>query len=54
MPAIFVTSPMRYVSAIGFEIKAPFNNNHPTPTNDVIVNPKNPENPDSNQWLLRT
>jgi hypothetical protein len=31
-------------------MKAPFNNNLPTPNNDVIINP---ENPDSNQWLLR-
>jgi hypothetical protein len=30
-----------------------FNNNLPKPTNDVIANPQNPENPDSNQWLLR-
>jgi hypothetical protein len=28
-------------------MKAPFNNNLPTLTNDVMVNPKNPENPDS-------
>ena len=31
-------------------MKTPFNNNLPTQTNDVMVNP---ENPDSNQWLLR-
>jgi hypothetical protein len=46
-------SPMRYASAGGLEIKSPSNNNLPTLTNDVMVNPRNPENPDSNQWLLR-
>jgi hypothetical protein len=40
-------SPMRYASARGFEMKAPSNNNLPTPTDDVIVNPRNPVNPDS-------
>jgi hypothetical protein len=34
-------------------MKAPFNNNLPNQTNDVMVNPINPENPDSNHWLLR-
>jgi hypothetical protein len=34
-------------------MKVPFNGNPPTQTNDVMVNPRNPENPDSNQWLLR-
>jgi hypothetical protein len=34
--------------------KAPFNNNLPTQINDVIVNPINPRNPDSNTWLPRT
>jgi hypothetical protein len=28
-------------------MNASFNNNLPTQTNDVIVNPRNPENPDS-------
>jgi hypothetical protein len=28
-------------------MKAPFNNNPPLQTGDVIVNPVNPENPDS-------
>jgi hypothetical protein len=28
-------------------MKVPSNNNLPTQTNDVIVNPRNPENPDS-------
>ena len=28
-------------------MKAPFNNYLPTQTNDVMVNPINPENPDS-------
>jgi hypothetical protein len=34
-------------------MKAPFNNNLPTQTGDVIVNPINPENPDSKTRLLR-
>ncbi len=38
---------MRYASARGLALKAPFNNNLPTQTNDVMVNPENPENPDS-------
>ena len=42
-------SPMRNASAGCFEMKAPINNNLPNQTNDVIINP---ENPDSNQWLL--
>ena len=46
-------SPMRNASAKDLEMKTPFNNNLPTQTNDVIVNPINPENPDSNNWLLR-
>jgi len=40
-------SPLRYAAARGFEMKAPFNNDLPNQTNDVIVNPINPENPDS-------
>ena len=35
-------------------LKATFNNNLPTQTGDVIVNPINSENPDSNNWLPRT
>jgi hypothetical protein len=46
-------SPLRNAAARGFEIKAPFNNNLPNQTNDVMVNPRNPENPDSNNWLQR-
>jgi hypothetical protein len=46
-------SPMRYASAKGLEMKSTSINNLPTLTNDVIVNLRNPENPDSNQWLLR-
>jgi hypothetical protein len=38
---------MRYAAAESQEMDAPFNNNLPTPTNDVIVNPGNPVNPDS-------
>jgi hypothetical protein len=41
---------MHYASAESQEMDAPFNNNLPTPTNDVMVNPVNP---DSNHWLLR-
>jgi hypothetical protein len=37
---------MRNASAKGLEMKTPSNNNLPTPTNDVIVNLRNPENPD--------
>ena len=33
--------------------KAAFNNKLPTQTGDVIVNPRNPENPDSNIQLPR-
>ena len=46
-------SPMRNASAKSQELKAPYNNNLPTPIDDVIVNPINSVNPDSNQWLLR-
>jgi len=46
-------SPMRDASARGLAMKAPFNDNISPQTGDVIVNPRNPENPDSNQWLLR-
>jgi hypothetical protein len=34
---------MRYASAKNFEMKAPFNNNLPTQTGDVLVNPINPD-----------
>jgi hypothetical protein len=43
---------MRNASAKSLAMKATFNNNLPTQTNDVMVNPKNPENPDSNTQLL--
>jgi hypothetical protein len=46
-------SPMCYTSAKGLALKASCNNNLPTQANDVMVNPENPENPDSNNWLLR-
>jgi hypothetical protein len=46
-------SPMRYASAKGLALKASCNNNLPTQANDVMVNPRNPLNPDSNNWLLR-
>jgi len=45
---------MRNAAARGFEMKAPFNNNLPLQTGDVLVNPINPVNPDSKSWLLRT
>ena len=38
-------SPMRYASARGLAMKAPFNNNLPRPSNDVMDNPENPVNP---------
>ena len=38
---------MRYASVKSQEMKAPFINNLPMPTNDVMVNPIHPENPDS-------
>ena len=34
-------------------MKAKFKNNLPNQTNDVMFNSGNPENPDSNNWLLR-
>ena len=34
-------------------MKALFNDNISPQTGDVIVNPGNPENPDSNNWLPR-
>jgi len=40
-------SPMRYASAKSLAMKAICNNNLPTQSNDVIVNPENPVNPDS-------
>jgi hypothetical protein len=46
-------SPMRKASARDREMKAPFNKKLQNQTNDVMVNPRNPENPDSNNWLLR-
>jgi hypothetical protein len=44
---------MRNASARGLVMKAPFNDKIPTQTNNVMFNPGNPENPDSNNWLLR-
>jgi len=40
-------SPLRYAAAKSLEMDTPFNNNPPMPSNDVIVNPQNPVNPDS-------
>ena len=38
---------MHNASAESQELDTPFNNNLPRPSNDVMVNPENPENPDS-------
>ena len=38
---------MRNASAKSLAMKAVYNNNLPTQTGDVIINPENPENPDS-------
>jgi hypothetical protein len=40
-------------SAKSPEMKTPYNNNPPNQTKDVMVNPRNPVNPDSDNWLLR-
>jgi hypothetical protein len=44
---------MRNAAAKSPKMKAPFNNNLLTQTNDVMVNPRNPINPDSKTQLLR-
>jgi hypothetical protein len=44
-------SPMRYASAKGLTMKASCNKNLPTQTNDVMVNP---ENPDSKRQITGT
>ena len=44
---------MRNASARGLAMKVSFNNNLQNQTNDAMVNPQNPVNPDSNIWLLR-
>jgi hypothetical protein len=44
---------MRYASAKSLAMKAVYNNNLPTQTNDVMVNPRNPVNPDSNPAAAR-
>jgi hypothetical protein len=40
-------------SAKSPEMKASFNNNLPNQIKCVMVNPRNPDNPDSNNWLQR-
>jgi hypothetical protein len=45
-------SPMCNASARGLAMKAAFKNNLQNQTNDIMVNPRNPDNPDSNNWLL--
>ena len=44
---------MRYASAKSLAMKTVYNNNLPTQTGDVIINPENPENPDSNLAAAR-
>jgi hypothetical protein len=44
---------MCYTSARDLALKAIFNNNLYTQTNGVMVNPENPENPDSNLAAAR-
>ena len=46
-------SPMRNASAKGLAMQTIYSNNLPTQTIDVMVNPENPQNPDSNNWPLR-
>ena len=40
-------------SAKGLAMKAPYDNNLPNQNNDVMVNPENPVNPDSNQFTWK-
>jgi len=42
---------MRYAAAGGRVMKAPFDSYLPSQIGDVIVNPRNHENPDSKQGL---
>jgi len=42
---------MRYAAAGGRVMKVSFNSYLPTQPGDVIVNPRNPENLDSKQYL---
>ena len=44
---LFIFSPMRNAAAGGRVMKVSFNCYLATQTGDVIVNPRNPENPDS-------
>ena len=48
MITLYTVSPMRNASEENLAMKAAPNNKLPTQTNDVIVNPINPVNPDSN------
>ena len=50
---ISFSSPMRYASVRGLAKQTTCNNKLPTQTNDVMVNPRNPENPDSNPAAAR-
>jgi hypothetical protein len=54
MNTLYVLSAAAMIAAAESpEMKAIFNNNLPNQTKGVMVNPRNPVNPDSNNWLLR-
>jgi len=54
MNTLYVLSAAAIIAAAESpEMKAIFNNNLPNQTKVVMVNPRNPENPDSNNWLQR-
>jgi hypothetical protein len=54
MNTLYVLSAAAIIAAAESpEMKAIFNNNLPNQTKGVMVNPRNPENPDSNNWLQR-
>jgi hypothetical protein len=54
MNTLYVLSAAAIIAAAESpEMKAIFNNNLPNQTKGVMVNPRNPVIPDSNNWLLR-
>jgi hypothetical protein len=54
MNTLYVLSAAAIIAAAESpEMKAIFNNNLPNQTKGVMVNPRNPVNPDSNNWLQR-
>jgi hypothetical protein len=54
MNTLYVLSAAAMIAAAESpEMKAIFNNNLPNQTKGVMVNPRNPVNPDSNNWLRR-